>query len=127
MGRVYQLTENNTASTRDPVWGTTDLKLGVTAWPVQTDQSSLAINLAHVLPWGVYNTGATQDVGQNQHRSALSLSWTYLQRPKLIIGATPVFAHFQDSNDSGLSVLRQRLAEALTVFGTYRLPRQSVP
>ncbi len=120
-GRSRQSTADNSSSTSNTVWGTTDPKVSITVWPLQTDQNSLAINLAHVFPWGSFDAAAAQNIGQNRHRSALSLSWAYFFNPKLRTEATAEFAFFQSNKENPSGVLRQKMAEALTIFGTYKL------
>jgi hypothetical protein len=120
-GRSRQSTADNSATTRDTVWGTTDPKVSVTAWPLQTDQNSLAVNLAHVFPWGSYNAAAAQNIGQNRHRSAISLSWAHFFSQNFRAEATAELAFFQSNKDNPSGALRQKRAEALTAFGTYKL------
>jgi hypothetical protein len=127
LGRSRQSTADNSASMSDTVWGTTDPKVSITVWPLKTDQNSLAINLAHVLPWGSYDAAAAQNIGQNRHRSALSLSWAHFFNPKFRTEATAEFAFFQDNKDNPAGVLRQKTTEALTVFGTYKLTQTTSP
>jgi hypothetical protein len=127
VGRGRQSTGDNSASTSDTVWGTTDPKVSITFWPVQTDKDSLAINLAHVLPWGSYDAAAAQNIGQNRHRSALSLSWAHFFNTKFRTETTAEFAFLQDNKDNPAGVLRQKTTEALTVFGTYKLTQTTSP
>ena len=125
-GRSRQSTATGSTQLDETVWGNTDPKLSVTAWPWQTDQNSVAINLAHVFPLGTYNASAAQNIGQNRHRSALSLSWAHFFSPAFRTEATAEFAFFQENNDTPAGSLRQKMAESLTVFGTYKLtPRVS--
>lgn len=126
-GRSRQSTADNSAETHNTVWGTTDPKVSITFWPMQTDRNSLAINAAHVFPWGSYDAAAAQNIGQNRHRSALSLSWAHFFNAKFRTEATAEFAFFQDNKDNPSVVLRQKTTEALTVFGTYKLTQTISP
>jgi hypothetical protein len=126
-GRSRQSTEYNQASSRDSVWGTTDPKVSISFWPIQAEQNSLAINLAHVFPWGSHDAKAAQNIGQNRHRSALSISWAHFFNPKFRTEATAEFAFFQKNKDNPAGVLRQKMTEALTVFGTYKLSQTISP
>lgn len=119
-GRSYQSTTDTSASTSDTVWGTTDPKISITVWPLQNENTSLAFNLAHVFPWGSYVPTASQNIGQNRHRSALSLSWAHFFNPKFRTEATTEFAFFGTNKDNPAGLLKQKNAEALTVFGTFK-------
>jgi predicted porin len=126
-GRSRQSTADNSATTRDTVWGTTDPKVSITVWPLQMDKNSLAVNLAHVFPWGSYEAAAAQKIGQNRHRSALSLSWAHFFSPNFRTETTAELAFFQDNKDNPTGALRQKMAEALTAFGTYKLTKTVSP
>lgn len=120
-GRSRQSTAGNASSTDESVWGNTDPKVSATVWPLQNDQNSLAVNLAQIFPLGSYDSSAPQNIGQNRHRSIVSLSWAHFFNSRFRTETTAEFAFFQKNQDNPSGVLRQKRAEALTVFSTYKL------
>lgn len=110
--------------------GETDAKFSFGFWPILApDQYSLAINLAHVLPTGDYSPEASQNIGQNRTRTALSFGWWQKFSPTIVGEATVELARYGTNNNyqSATGIQDQENTEALTVFLSYKFTERLTP
>ena len=125
VGKTKQKSFDLTGATASPqeISGKTDAKFSFGFWPVLvSDQYSLAVNLAHVLPTGDYSPEASQNIGQNRARTALSFGWWHRLNTALVAEATVELARYSTntSYQSATGTQSQGNTEALTLFLSYK-------
>ena len=132
VGVTQQKSFDLTGATASPqkISGETDAKFSFGFWPVLVlDQYSLAVNLAHVLPTGDYSPEASQNIGQNRTRTALSFGWWHRLNTALVAEATVELARYGTNTNyqSATGTQSQENTEALTIFLSHRTTESLTP
>ena len=100
-----------------------DLRIGLTAWPINDPQQAHYLGLTAMLiaPTGDYDAGQLLNPGENRWRLILGGGWQKDITARFLVEVFPEVAIYGDNDDIGGQRLEQSPSYALTGYLRYRL------